>query len=62
MNQHGMFDHIKNFDEIINEFEKFFARVGFKRIDGAVFCLLSLSDDYLKSEEIEEILNQSLLS
>ena len=59
MNQHGMFDHIKNFDEIINEFEKFFARVGFKRIDGAVFCLLSLSDDYLKSEEIEEILNLS---
>lgn len=59
MDKQGMFDHIKNFEEIIREFEKFFARVGFKKIDGAVFGLLSLSETPLKSEEIEQILNLS---
>lgn len=40
-------------------FESFFARIGFKRIDGSVFGLLVLSNKPLTSEEIESVLNLS---
>lgn len=40
-------------------FEMFFARIGFKRIDGSVFGLLVLAKKPLTSEEIEEALNLS---
>jgi DNA-binding transcriptional regulator GbsR (MarR family) len=40
-------------------FETFFARIGFKRIDGSVFGLLVLSNKPLTSEEIESTLNLS---
>ncbi len=49
-------------DELFNllpHFESFFSRVGFKRIDGAVFGLLTFSKDALSSDEIEKILNLS---
>lgn len=48
--------------EILNElphFENFFNRIGFKRIDGAVFGLLVLAKKPLTSEEIEETLKLS---
>jgi DNA-binding transcriptional regulator GbsR (MarR family) len=41
------------------EFENFFNRVGFKRIDGAVFGLLSFAKDPLTSEQIEKVLGLS---
>lgn len=47
---------------IINElhhFETFFERIGFKRIDGAVFGLLTLSPKPLSSEEIQNLLKLS---
>lgn len=40
-------------------FEIFFSRIGFKRIDGSVFGLLVLAKKPLTSEEIEETLNLS---
>ncbi len=40
-------------------FENFFDRIGFKRIDGAVFGLLTLTENPLSSEEIQSILNLS---
>ncbi len=43
----------------IPHFETFFARVGFKRTDGAVFGLLTFSSIPLRSEEIESILGLS---
>ncbi len=43
----------------IPHFETFFARVGFKRTDGAVFGLLTFSTDSLRSEEIQSILGLS---
>lgn len=49
-------------DEVLKElhhFENFFDRIGFKRIDGAVFGLLTLSCEPLSSEEIQQILNLS---
>lgn len=49
-------------EAIMNElpnFENFFDRIGFKRIDGAVFGLLTLSDRPLSSEEIQDILKLS---
>lgn len=48
--------------EILKElpnFELFFSRIGFKRIDGSVFGLLVLAKKPLTSEEIEETLNLS---
>ncbi|MBY0414448.1 MAG: ArsR family transcriptional regulator [Bdellovibrionales bacterium] len=48
--------------EILKElpnFEIFFSRIGFKRIDGSVFGLLVLAKKPLSSEEIEEVLNLS---
>lgn len=48
--------------EILNElpnFEVFFSRIGFKRIDGSVFGLLALSKKPLTSEEIESTLKLS---
>jgi DNA-binding transcriptional regulator GbsR (MarR family) len=48
--------------EIIKEiyhFENFFDRMGFKRIDGSIFGLLTLSERPLTSEEIEELLKLS---
>lgn len=48
--------------EILKElphFEMFFYRIGFKRIDGAVFGLLVLAQKPLTSEEIEQTLNLS---
>ena len=48
--------------EILKElphFEMFFARIGFKRIDGSVFGLLVLAQKPLTSEEIEEALRLS---
>ncbi|MGZ3788547.1 MAG: GbsR/MarR family transcriptional regulator [Bacteriovorax sp.] len=48
--------------EILKElphFEMFFARMGFKRIDGSVFGLLVLARKPLTSEEIEAALNLS---
>lgn len=57
----GHRDHL--IDEVIlNElphFENFFDRIGFKRIDGAVFGLLTLTHRALSSEEIQSILNLS---
>lgn len=56
-------ENLASIDEaIINElahFENFFDRIGFKRIDGAVFGLLTLTDRALSSEEIQSILNLS---
>ncbi|MCK6594750.1 MAG: ArsR family transcriptional regulator [Bacteriovoracaceae bacterium] len=49
-------------DDVLKElhhFENFFDRIGFKRIDGAVFGLLTLSCEPLSSEEIQLILNLS---
>jgi DNA-binding transcriptional regulator GbsR (MarR family) len=40
-------------------FEDFFNSIGFKRIEGGVFGLLSLSEKSLTSEEIEKTLNLS---
>ncbi|MBT7610519.1 MAG: hypothetical protein HN576_12240 [Bacteriovoracaceae bacterium] len=40
-------------------FESFLSRVGFKRIDGAVYGLLVLSNQALSSEEIEQYLGLS---
>lgn len=45
--------------EMINHFGNFFSRVGFKRIDGAIFGLLTFSKRPLSSEEIESLLNLS---
>lgn len=48
--------------EILEElqgFERFFSRIGFKRIDGSVYGLLILAKKPLNSEEIEEALNLS---
>lgn len=58
--QSGMPDGIT--DDVLKElhhFENFFDRIGFKRIDGAVFGLLTLSCEPLSSEEIQLILNLS---
>jgi DNA-binding transcriptional regulator GbsR (MarR family) len=41
------------------QFEVFFGRMGFKRIDGAVYGLLVLAERPLTSEEIEETLTLS---
>lgn len=54
-------------DELLKElphFELFFSRMGFKRIDGAIFGLLVLSSRPLTSEEIEATLalSQSAVS
>jgi DNA-binding transcriptional regulator GbsR (MarR family) len=49
-------------DELMGEipvFENFLHRIGFKRVDGAVFGLLVLSARSLTSEEIEKTLNLS---
>lgn len=43
----------------LHHFENFFDRIGFKRIDGAVFGLLTLTENPLSSEEIQAILNLS---
>lgn len=40
-------------------FEIFFSRIGFKRIDGSIYGLLTLAKKPLTSEEIEETLNLS---
>lgn len=45
--------------EMVNHFGIFFARVGFKRIDGAIFGLLTFSKRPLRSEEIESLLGLS---
>jgi DNA-binding transcriptional regulator GbsR (MarR family) len=48
--------------DLLNElpaFESFLSRVGFKRIDGAVYGLLVLTDKALSSEEIEQFLKLS---
>lgn len=55
-----MYDFID--PQLINEipiFENFLDRIGFKRIDGAIFGLLVLSNRPLTSEEIERTLNLS---
>lgn len=50
-------------NEILNRelahFQSFFSRMGFKRIDGAVYGLLVLSETPLRSDEIEHKLNLS---
>lgn len=55
--------HSENFSEdILKElsyFESFFARMGLKRIDGAVYGILALSENPMRSEEIEKYLNLS---
>jgi DNA-binding transcriptional regulator GbsR (MarR family) len=55
---------IKNIEEMellkeLPDFETFLNRVGFKRIDGAVYGLLVLIDRALSSEEIEQYLGLS---
>lgn len=45
-------------DEIVH-FEDFFSRMGFKRIDGSVFGLLTLANRPLTSEEIKQSLKLS---
>lgn len=45
--------------EMINHFGNFFSRVGFKKIDGAIFGLLTFAKKPLRSEEIESLLNLS---
>jgi DNA-binding transcriptional regulator GbsR (MarR family) len=40
-------------------FEAFFSKIGFKRIDGAIYGLLVLSPEFLTSEEIEKELKLS---
>lgn len=49
----------KNNLEELAVFEDFLNSIGFKRIEGAVFGLLVLSDTPLTSEEIEKTLNLS---
>lgn len=55
--------HIEDIDsQVLKElshFENFFARMGLKRIDGAVYGLLALSERPLRSEEIEKTLGLS---
>ncbi len=55
--------HCEHFnEEILKEltyFESFFARMGLKRIDGAVYGLLALCENPMRSEEIEKYLNLS---
>ncbi len=53
-----MFIEKELIDEIVH-FEDFFSRMGFKRIDGSVFGLLTLSNRPLTSEEIEQTLKLS---
>lgn len=53
---HGITDDVL---KELHHFENFFDRIGFKRIDGAVFGLLTLSCEPLSSEEIQQILNLS---
>ena len=48
-----------DFLEEIRHFENFLSRVGFKRIDGAVYGLLVLAKRPLSSEEIEKALDLS---
>lgn len=53
-----MFIEKELIDEIVH-FEDFFSCMGFKRIDGSVFGLLTLSNRPLTSEEIEQTLKLS---
>ncbi|EQC52260.1 GbsR/MarR family transcriptional regulator [Bacteriovorax sp. DB6_IX] len=62
MDQQDLIDHKVIEDELIEKlphFESFFNRVGFKRIDGAIFGLLCFSKKPLTSEQIETKLGLS---